>query len=311
MHLERNSFQAEVCLLQEMPSIDTLDFQQDPDTQWPRTMTETEFMVHLCNIRNGVWQLSSLQTELVGMRFYKIVASSCIGEAELKEMERVRLEHIASMKLLKHMAQKTPTAARSKKRRVQVNHSKAASSTDDRGSCSMTAKSGCKPCDKSSSSSSSSSHFEPGDKPLAISQRDLADDGDMPGPRRHDSTFRVGPNERVLEWVDGRFPLCRLMRRGVVDGWSIVCGQHRNENCRSYKTHCKKSITAGGGTLTEEEAVLRLKRWLVQGKLTALTAGKERAAHIALGGKQLRDLASDVAGWDELDADLPILLRTI
>ena len=134
MHLERDSFQAELVLLQEMQATDTLDFQQEPDTQWPRIMTETEFMVHLCNICNDVWQLSSLQTELMGMRFYKVVASSCIDEAELKEMERVRLEHITSMKLLKRMAQKTPTAARSKKRACKSSFEDAGSN----GTASMT-----------------------------------------------------------------------------------------------------------------------------------------------------------------------------
>ena len=67
------------------------------------------------------------------------------------------------------------------------------------------------------------------------------------------------------------------------------------------------------GDITLEEARKRLKRWLVIGTKfnTEVDPMQERQSHVSFGGNQLKDLASDVAGWSELDDDLDVLVATL
>ena len=65
-------------------------------------------------------------------------------------------------------------------------------------------------------------------------------------------------------------------------------------------TRCKKVITKKTG-LTQEEAKLRLKRWLVAAKdPKALDASRQRQSHIELGGTSLADFGS-TGEWGEFD----------
>ena len=112
-------------------------------------------------------------------------------------------------------------------------------------------------------------------------------------------------------WGRDRFPFARIERNGVHVGYGVTCARHCNANGLNAKTPCKKSLQIGQIGITEQEARLRLKRWVVMGKIGKLKEGLERQSHIACGGTQLSDLASGVCGWSELDPDLDILLATM
>ena len=68
-------------------------------------------------------------------------------------------------------------------------------------------------------------------------------------------------------------------------------------------------LTIGESGMSHAEARISLKRWLVAGRTTWLDPDRERQAHIALGGQQLRSLASDAGGWGDITGDdLDLLL---
>jgi hypothetical protein len=63
------------------------------------------------------------------------------------------------------------------------------------------------------------------------------------------------------------FTIARIFRSGEHIGWGAVCALHKNrvhDRCT-----CKKTIALGKGVgqLTDEECVVRLKRWLIEGLL--------------------------------------------
>ena len=61
--------------------------------------------------------------------------------------------------------------------------------------------------------------------------------------------------------------------------------------------------------MSEDEAKLRLKRWLMAGAIMPLTVGRERQSHIKLGGVSLKGLGSDT-DWGEFDhADLDLYIQ--
>ena len=96
----------------------------------------------------------------------------------------------------------------------------------------------------------------------------------------------------------GKFPFAQIFRCGTneVVGWGVTCGRHTNANGECSGTPCKKSVSKGkDGVLSEEEAAKRLKRWLIAGHVDKLNPNCMRQSH--------------VAGWDELDPDLDILLQ--
>ena len=64
-------------------------------------------------------------------------------------------------------------------------------------------------------------------------------------------------------------------------------------------------------TVPSFQAALRLKRWLVAGSVSALDPLMERQSHIAIGGRNLRELASET-DWGEFDhAELDYMLDNL
>ena len=93
-------------------------------------------------------------------------------------------------------------------------------------------------------------------------------------------------------------------------GWGVGCGLHHNSVASGLATDtpCKKAFTIAAG-ITEDEARLRLKRWLVAGHTTKLEVGKERYCHIKLGGQRLCHLGSHTE-WGEFGhADLDCIIE--
>lgn len=122
------------------------------------------------------------------------------------------------------------------------------------------------------------------------------------------STRFYKAGEKIIEWWDNRFPFATINRNNVFVGYGVTCGCHTNADGTCVATPCKKSLQVGASGMTEDEARKRLKRWLVLAQFSPLDPAQQRQSHIAKGGTQLRELASDVCGWSELDADLDILL---
>ena len=77
---------------------------------------------------------------------------------------------------------------------------------------------------------------------------------------------RVAPGEQVIEyWGGDRFAFARIMPKGVLSGYGAYCARHTNSDGYAAKTPCKKAITLGNPPMTEDEARLRLKRWVIAG----------------------------------------------
>ena len=116
----------------------------------------------------------------------------------------------------------------------------------------------------------------------------------------------------MIEYWDGRFPFSSIEPKGMLCGYGVGCGKHINRNGKAKHTPCKKAFYfLKGTTITEDEASLRLKRWLVVGKLHPLDDDQERASHTAIGGRNLRDLASDTDWGAFGHADLDLLIKTL
>ena len=89
--------------------------------------------------------------------------------------------------------------------------------------------------------------------------------------------------ERILEHF-GPFPISLVKAFGGVSGYGVVCGRHGSQ-CRK-QLHMGK----GGRRLSDEEVVLRLKRWVLAG--FGIAGGEEnRQTHLKVGGGRLIGLA--------------------
>ena len=64
-----------------------------------------------------------------------------------------------------------------------------------------------------------------------------------------------------------------------------------------------------GTVVSEDEARLRLKRWLVVGGVHPLDEDQERQSHIKAGGRNLEELASSTDSGDFGHAELDRLIR--
>ena len=127
------------------------------------------------------------------------------------------------------------------------------------------------------------------------------------------ATYRAKAGDNIVEWWGGdQFPCARITKDGMAVAFGVTCAKHDNADGTHSGTPCKKWLTLGPG-MTDTEAKLRLKRWILVGKLQehSFDANTQRKCHIAAGGKPyLCDLAPDVCGWADLDADLDELLKT-
>ena len=61
--------------------------------------------------------------------------------------------------------------------------------------------------------------------------------------------------------------------------------------------------------MSEDEAKLRLKRWLMAGAIMPLEGGRERQSHIKLGGVGLKGLGSDTDWGTFGHADLDLYIQ--
>ena len=109
---------------------------------------------------------------------------------------------------------------------------------------------------------------------------------------------RAGHGERGFAW--GPFFISKIYRGGELVGRGARCGLHRNA-ADGPGAVCKKSVQFGTTGCSEQDLVLRLKRWLVAGLDDGAWADDvQRGRHMAVGGVGLRDLAE---GLPEADLD--------
>ncbi len=71
-------------------------------------------------------------------------------------------------------------------------------------------------------------------------------------------------------------------------GWGATCGRHR-DSADAPTAVCKKQITYGKEALSDDECVLRLKRWLVMGLRIDNTDPSGRSIHLAHDARSLND----------------------
>ncbi len=132
------------------------------------------------------------------------------------------------------------------------------------------------------------------------------------------ATYKAKSGDNIIGWWANKFPFSKIESneggRRRLTGYGVVCALHTNADGRCAGTDCKKSLTIGKSDISEQEARLRLKRWIVCGKLEAHRFDPQchRQCHIRIGGTQCKDLSSDVNGWSELPADdLDVLMETM
>ncbi len=332
LYLERGSFEAEMIRMRPVSHVSHFPFllryeiSTVTDEPWPAVQCETSLISAAVQLSAGrMWELSELKNVPAGLACREVSQRRPIDIEHLRALDKDRLLQAAAMKVFRQSQGLTqsgkkgrggPSGGRGKGRGSGGRGGAASSSADPTGS-------GAAPKPKPKKTlvmedDTSDASDETSDGPIAKPSHDkkVASGHVAPGK----ATPHVNPakaNERVVEWWDGRFPFARIFgpanavgTRKVI-GWGVTCSLHTNEDGRCAGTPCKKSVTIGkGDELTEEEACKRLKRWLIVGKIDPLDASCQRQSHVSKGGVQLRDFATGVAGWEELDPDLDTLLHT-
>ena len=144
---------------------------------------------------------------------------------------------------------------------------------------------------------------EPAGEGFLLSEAESETDTLLPGHSERASSSRdVAPaapaqrSRRAFAW--GVFRISPLFSQGHQIGWEASCNMHQNTgDC--VGTSCKKAINQGG--LSEEDCMLRLKRWLVAGlEDSSWDASRARSHHVSLGGSRLHHFAHglDLASLD-------------
>jgi hypothetical protein len=70
--------------------------------------------------------------------------------------------------------------------------------------------------------------------------------------------IRAKPGQFSFSW--GPFSIAQIRLQGVKIGWGITCGKHVDVGSDST-TSCKTSLTFGKDALSDDDCILRLKRW--------------------------------------------------
>ena len=120
---------------------------------------------------------------------------------------------------------------------------------------------------------------------------------EVEGPLHSD---KAKPGERVLECWAGKFPFAEVAPGGVLVGYGVHCCRHVNADGTVANTPCKKMVTIRKSGISQTEARLRLKRWLVSGSTARLDPEQERQSHISLGGMHLSKFDSTTSGWGDI-----------
>ena len=335
LHLERYAFEAEVFMMIPVYAdgvnpddmMNTLPLMlrymhiiHETDMPWPNIQSETEFILELLEVANTEWDMYDLTNQPIGLCAREVTARTLIDTQHLKDLERERLQQAVAMKLFRRAAglvqHKPPKRSvggrgggkgRGKAPPGRGSSASPGPSVMSSSSTKDNKKNVVRRCEESSASESDTSESH------KMSDTDLKGDIDKkPDPVIGciKAVHIAKQGERVIEWWDERFPFARIERDGILTGYGVICARHVNVDGQVPNTPCKKSLTIGTSAISEDEARKRLKRWLIVGKIEQLDPNTERQSHVQKGGIQLRDFASDVCGWADLDPDLDILLST-
>ena len=281
-----------------------------------------------------------LTNEPLALSCRQVTARKAVHLPDLIALDKERLMQVAVMKVFRRAAGLT---RQSKKKEGKGNGGKgkggkgkgkaASSSTDPDGSA-FVAKKAKVMTDTSTEesseteASSSESHDDSYEKKVDKLSGDVGEPKPksalaMPKPKvalalpkalpKAAALGKAKQNERVLETWAGKFPFAEIWSKDGTEhlGYGVTCGLHTNANGVAATTPCKKWLSLGKTEkLDREECAKRLKRWLVLGKIKGDSFNPEcrRQSHISWGGMLLKDFASGVAGWDELDPDLDFFL---
>ena len=322
MHLEREEFQAELFRMRPdsasgldsyVPTIDTdqfsLEFMSSPSDPWMWIQSETAFVLELCTRAAVLWHIDVLSSEATSLCSRRVSKRQRVDYHTLQALDKQRKLQQLAMKAFRKATGRTRSAgrkasghARSRKVRgaksgstVCAENPKKPRTMDSSGSC--------------SSGSQESEEEKSGEEEPAV------------GSALKKASGRVGRSmwptdgsdrgHKVLEsWGGGRFAFSWIESKGVHTGWGVSCGRHVNADGFAADTRCKKAISKTPD-LTQAEAKLRLKRWLVAAAHFPLEPGRERQSHIGLGGKSLAEFASTTEWGDFGDEDLDELLEAL
>ena len=358
LHLERCEFEAELMVMELQHRIEPVDgeveipfvlkYRMDGDGLWPCAQSEKAFVKDLTQGSAELWTMHVLENTIIDTCKREVTRRTLLDVAELRQLDAVRLEQQAAMRLFKNATGGTGlrpcrkgrgggrgrpvgsggrprcAGAEAKTTRKKCDESSAPSSSEFASEDGDEGGDGPKRSSSSSSSSSNDSMFKPKTKRKAKAKAKAAAAGSSgaassSGPAAAASgpvpvPPRSKAGENVIELAGGKFPISRIESHGVLIGYGIVCGLHKNECGLHDKTPCKKTLTFGKGRcapIPEEEAKKRLKRWLVSSH--DLDPECERKSHVQLGGPQMKDFASDAGDppWSDLDDVLEAMVDVL
>ena len=306
MHLERENFEAELFrmrpdsasgLAMDVPSTDsdqfTLEFMSSPIDPWVWIQDETAFVLDLCKRSAVLWQIYVLSSNATGVNSRRVSKREKVDYHSLQALDKERILQQMAMKAFRKASGRTKTAAgkasghaRLKKPCGTPGGIKKPKTMDSSSSCS------------SGTQQSDSEKSEDEEPAVGLALKKATGRA----PRRVLPKCALEGDGKILEtWGGGRFAFSWIESKGVHCGWGVSCGRHVNADGTMAGTRCKKAIASAG--LTEEEAKLRLKRWLVAAKdPDALGVERQRQSHIALGGPSLAEFSS-TGEWGELDGE--------
>ena len=293
----------------------TLQYRWSDSVPWLDVLDETKFMMALAETAAVEWDMFELSNTIVSLKSRQVTGRVKVDLSHLRELEKHRLLHEAAMRAFRLAAGlRQPREKRNNKAAgVGKGAGRGRGGARGRGERRRGPKIMAHET-TDSESSQASGHVEDDDdyeigKALHVLDPKAA--APAAAAARGKAAFRAKPGERIMEWWGGEergFPFAFIVPGGVHTGYGVVCGRHCNADGHAAGTPCKKVIMKQDG-MSEDEAKLRLKRWLMAGAIMPLTVGRERQSHIKLGGVSLKGLGSDT-DWGEFDhADLDLYIQ--
>ena len=329
MHLDRNEFEAELLAMAVIghPTVGGDSKPEPPfhvkylaedvaeNVQWPCIYSEREFLIKIASIANTVWEMHQLHNHPLGLSYRLVTGRTLVEHTKLKGLDAERLMQQAAMRIFKRAAGQPNVAKKAKGKgkakakgkskasshahETKIKKTKVMESEDSTGT------------DIEVPSESDSESDIPLDAPICKPSGSSASSSGaaVPASSSGAAKYKAKPGENVIEWWANKFPFAR-----TTTGYGVVCGLHTNADGRCAGTPCKKNLTIGESGITEQEARLRLKRWIVVGEIHKGQFDPQciRQSHVHVGGKHCKDLGSDVCGWSDLsEADLDVIIESM
>jgi hypothetical protein len=244
-----------------------------------RFINDTAFCARLAEVAAD-WVFSTLQCGAVeSLSEFQIVAREEVDFDQIRREQEAQRQAVAALRAMRQMELAARRAAQpTDRRRGRTVRARGTAEVVDPGP-----EGDATPVLASSDDSTEAEHAEMGE---------VASDVEPP-------TLRGPRHARAEGW--GAFTIARVFLGGRQVGWGATCGLHHDRGGSAH-LQCKKQVRSLA--LSDDELVLRLKRWLVAGfHDEGWHPHTQRTRHVAMGGVSLAEFSEGLS-LAELDAEV-------